>query len=554
MSLTEAGVKGLQARLRALRVEALAHTPSEKAEQLVRQWLERPRDPGADPEWDHARALAQDVVLASPSLLGLTAFDRLAKAMKGRTADDLRVVTLLRQACPRLLRCSASGCEDLLSGARVSLAGTNPAGLVFGAFAELDDARLIAVGPIVPLDEDALAIARSFVRPGRGIGNPVNCRAMVYRHVVRSGLGRPPPFDPEHNPIDRLAAAWAALGRDPNVDEQVRARSLAGVETLLVALVSIGIAKDHDLPALATAYRWMAAVMVETLALRGANGSRRNELDTVAMELNARIGRGDCPPETRTLFETLRAGVRRSGGGTADTDLDKLVQRIQALRAKTVEQGCTEQEALAAAEKVAELLDRYGLSLSELDLRNQACEGIGVDTGRKRRGPIDDCLGTIARFFDCRVWGETNEDGTLRYVFFGMPADVQASVYLHDLVTLAFATETAAFQAGPIYARTASGDRRNATTSFQSGLARGINLKLETLRKNREKASTAGTGRALVPVKEAVIDAELERLGLNLRRRSAARRYVQRDAYSAGQEAGEKFEYRPGIEGRHAGS
>src|SRR3712207_9512789 len=83
-----------------------------------------------------------------------------------------------------------------------------------------------------------------------------------------------------------------------------------------------------------------------------------------------------------------------------------LVQRIQAWRAKTVEQGCTEQEALAAAEKVAELLDRHGLSLSELELRQQPCEGIGIDTGRRRTGPIDDCVPAIARSEERRVGKE----------------------------------------------------------------------------------------------------------------------------------------------------
>ncbi len=40
-------------------------------------------------------------------------------------------------------------------------------------------------------------------------------------------------------------------------------------------------------------------------------------------------------------------------------ELDKLKTRIQALRAKTIDNGCTEDEALSAAVKVAELLDRY---------------------------------------------------------------------------------------------------------------------------------------------------------------------------------------------------
>ena len=55
-------------------------------------------------------------------------------------------------------------------------------------------------------------------------------------------------------------------------------------------------------------------------------------------------------------------------------DLEKLKGRIQALRAKTVENGCTEEEALSAAAKVADLLDQYDLSLTDVELREEACE------------------------------------------------------------------------------------------------------------------------------------------------------------------------------------
>ena len=54
--------------------------------------------------------------------------------------------------------------------------------------------------------------------------------------------------------------------------------------------------------------------------------------------------------------------------------LDKLKLRIQALRAKTIDNGCTEDEALSAAAKVAELLDRYDLSLTDIDIREAPCE------------------------------------------------------------------------------------------------------------------------------------------------------------------------------------
>ena len=69
--------------------------------------------------------------------------------------------------------------------------------------------------------------------------------------------------------------------------------------------------------------------------------------------------------------------------------LDKLKLRIQALRAKTMDNGCTEAEAMMAAAKVAELLDRYDLTLSDVELRESACERRVFETRRKNRIPLD---------------------------------------------------------------------------------------------------------------------------------------------------------------------
>ena len=184
-------------------------------------------------------------------------------------------------------------------------------------------------------------------------------------------------------------------------------------------------------------------------------------------------------------------------------------RRIQALRAKTVDRGCTEQEAIAAAGKVAELLDRYGLSLSEVELKEQSCEGFGVGTGRRRFGPIDSCIPAVGAFCDCRVWSEKTADGEIRYVFFGLPADVAGARYLYELVEQAFATETELFKRSDLYTQHRSGDRRSATQSFQTGLAHGIARKLDELLRQREQTMRDATGRDLVPVKEAVVEDEL---------------------------------------------
>jgi hypothetical protein len=228
-----------------------------------------------------------------------------------------------------------------------------------------------------------------------------------------------------------------------------------------------------------------------------------------------------------------------------------VLARIQALRAKTVDRGCTEEEAIAAAEKVAELLDRHGLSLSEVELKDQACEGFGVGTGRRRFGPVDSCIPTVGMFCDCRVWSEKAANGEIRHVFFGLPADVAGARYLYELIERAFATETELFKRSELYAEHRSGDRRSATQSFQTGLAHGIARKLHELRQRRGETMRTETGRDLVPVKEAVVEEELAKLGLRFQTRGSGRgRHVLRDAYEAGHEAGDRFEYRPGITGQ----
>src|SRR5664279_5036662 len=443
-------------RLSAVSAEALAFVARDKADAMARQWLGGALLAIQAPQWPVAQSLAMELALSVPSVMGTTAFDRLARAMKGRSAVDIAAAALLRRSRIRLARISGRVFEDLATGDILKLLPTRFSddvgdGVSLSLFTTIDDAQIAAVRPLVPLDDAALALARSFVRPGNlGLGNGVRCADAIYRHIVRNGVapaatagapgGRKPklPFRPDENRLDALAAAWAKLGRDPNAHELAQARGFAGQDALMDALLSVGIARNGGAPELASACLLIAAVLIETMALRAAHGSGRGNLDAGAAAIDAGIARGSFSREGRHLFDSLRERVKLSAARPTDdgADLDRLVQRIRALRAKTVEQGCTEQEALAAAEKVAELLDRYGLNLSELDLRKQSCEGIGIETDRKRRGPIDDCMATIAAFFDCRVWAETAEDATLRYIFFGLPADVQAAVYLHDLIAL----------------------------------------------------------------------------------------------------------------------
>jgi hypothetical protein len=158
----------------------------------------------------------------------------------------------------------------------------------------------------------------------------------------------------------------------------------------------------------------------------------------------------------------------------------------------------------------------------------------------------------VGHFCDCRVWSEKTAGGEIRYVFFGLPADVAGARYLYDLVEQAFETETEWFKGSTLYVERHPNQRRGAANSFQTGLAHGIAGKLRTLHAEREAATRTSTGRDLVPIKEAVVNEELAKLGMTFRvRRGQKGKRVLSDAYHAGRKAGDRFECRSGIE--HAG-
>jgi hypothetical protein len=228
--------------------------------------------------------------------------------------------------------------------------------------------------------------------------------------------------------------------------------------------------------------------------------------------------------------------------------LDKLKLRIQALRAKTIDNGCTEDEALSAAAKVAELLDRYDLSLSDVDIRKAPCERRTYETFRKKRIPLDDCIGAVANFCDCRVWREKNQIGENRYVFFGLRSDIEVAHYLTELIDTAVRSELGRYKTTSEYRGFRHNVRHLANSSFALGMVASIADKLTAMKAERDQVNQS-TGRALVLLKTSVVDAEFGKLSLNLRSSRRTSRTVSMTAYEAGGVAGASLAINPAVAG-----
>lgn len=220
-----------------------------------------------------------------------------------------------------------------------------------------------------------------------------------------------------------------------------------------------------------------------------------------------------------------------------ETDLDRLKARIQGLRAKTTDNGCTEAEALSAAAKVAELLDRYDLSLTDVEIREALCEQRIYETRLNKKIPLGDCIGAIAIFCDCRVWREKTPARDPRFVYFGLRADIEAAHYLTELVDNAVRFELGRYKTSAAYQRFRHDERHMANASFMLGMVASIADKLTAMKAGRDQANS-DAGRNLVVLKSAVVDAELDKLDLKLRTASRPTRMVAPEAYEAGGAAG----------------
>jgi hypothetical protein len=226
-------------------------------------------------------------------------------------------------------------------------------------------------------------------------------------------------------------------------------------------------------------------------------------------------------------------------------ELDRVKARIRTLTERTVARGCTEAEAMAAADMVGRLLERYALTMQEVDLRDEPCVQVEVPAGGVRRRPIDACVPAIARFCDCRVWLARSEAGA-RYVFFGFVTDTKLAAYLFSVIDRAIRSDLLAFRRDSVgLAGTAL---RRASASFQHGMAARIAERLETMHAEREAsvAANRAAGTALMVIRHQVVEdafrlskIRLQSLpGLTLRRNGA---------YRAGRLAGDRVNLRRPI-------
>ncbi len=239
------------------------------------------------------------------------------------------------------------------------------------------------------------------------------------------------------------------------------------------------------------------------------------------------------------------------------TELDKIKIRIVGLAKKTIENGCTEHEALAAMAMVGKLLQSYNLTMAECDVRKSKCKTLEISVNGSNRGPMDNVIVNLAALFSGRTWFQKrykkNEAGeyklTLSYAFYIQEQDSEALQYLFEVISKAIETEAVAYKSHPDY-KYAEGSKKSAYVSFQRGMSHRISSRLAQLRRENDEAMEAAraagtaqsssTGTSLVVLKGQLIEEEFKKEGIRLRKYHSSERIRNHNAYDAGRAAGDR--------------
>lgn len=197
----------------------------------------------------------------------------------------------------------------------------------------------------------------------------------------------------------------------------------------------------------------------------------------------------------------------------------KMLERVKAILAKTMDNGCTEGEAMAALAKARELMATYEIDEKELDSLNIE-KTIQHRTETRDPYEIKSVLSVnVGRFTRCKAFRD--RDGVISFA--GKESDIIFATWLLDTLQRFVMRALRDYQKQRAVKGGTHGNSNYTSVSFVVGCAQRINEKL------KELAPVDWAKAQELIVKE---------LNMNLTKSRASRRDIHQDSARAGQDAG----------------
>lgn len=159
-------------------------------------------------------------------------------------------------------------------------------------------------------------------------------------------------------------------------------------------------------------------------------------------------------------------------------DRDKILERIRKLKA-LAERGGTPEEAMAAAEKIRQLIAEYGLDQADVDAAEISVAA--VDLGRAKRQQIDQLAGRVAYACGCTSIMQYSREG-LMVIYVGPDPAPTIATYLHEVCYRAVESAAKAFRKSDEYRRRRRPNTRAAAVkAFKAAMIDRLGRKLVAL-------------------------------------------------------------------------
>jgi len=242
-----------------------------------------------------------------------------------------------------------------------------------------------------------------------------------------------------------------------------------------------------------------------------------------------------------------------------ETNRQAMAAKINSLLSKTVDNGATEEEAMAAMAKATELMTKYEFNMTQAQFESQGLDKVVIILGKNL---VYNNAGWalaywISKLTETKVWKQ-QQPGAI--VFFGLKSDIAFAEWIYKTLCTWCSNEADHWWKSPLNyipsSEITGAERAKLKVSFAAGATSRINKRMAEeieLRKTARRENNAGqTGNALVvieDVKKRIIEEGFAKTGMRLNKSSSGRRNYVDVAHRAGYVAGDNASWGKPVNG-----
>jgi len=244
--------------------------------------------------------------------------------------------------------------------------------------------------------------------------------------------------------------------------------------------------------------------------------------------------------------------------------LEKISKQIDLMMQRTVENGCSEAEALEATKKIEQLLTKYDLTLGEVTQRADDYDEAIIVTKKSTRSHVHFIVHYIGELTGTLGYSvgqpnikdpRTGKKLPKIYAFFGQKKDIKIAEYLYHLLDNAIEHESIKYKFSPEY-RFSDLNGKSKITSFTNGLQMRMierfNEMIESRKRMVEQEYSECQSLVLVKKKSETKKKYEEKKGSKMSSTSTKVKARSRSAYMSGREAANNINIHDGVEGGKA--